>query len=289
MSAFHGNPRTKAHALVALEAKPPSPLVDPAGASVVELIAWADRVGLPPALALLGAHLCAARSFAAHPASTDDARAFLAAIEPGAATGRVANAWVVWTWETSPTPLRALLSSSDRIEAASKATALHRRAAAGGEVTRDEWRDARFDLGRFAEGGDDQARAMATIAAGAWDFEIAPGAVTDLLQAWEGLSRSGIRRAAGWSDGDDARLAALLAEVKPCLEQGIGQRPERADAPAFKSYVDGLQTELDRMMSGLGDATWDRHKALQAEFAEAAATRRRQGYQAMIALLRATG
>jgi hypothetical protein len=288
MSAFHGDPGTKALALAALEASPPSPLVDPAGASVVELIAWADRVGLPPALALLGAHLCATRSFAADPASIGDAHAFLAAIEPGATTGRVPNAWVVWAWEASPTPLRALLSSSDCIEAAGTAMALHRRAAAGGEVARDAWRDARLGLGRLAEGEDDQARAMATIAAGAWDFELAPGAVSDLLQAWEGLSRTGIRRAAVWSKGDDVRLATMLAEVKPRLEQGIGQRPDRSDAAAFALYVDHLQTGLDRLMSALGDATWDRHKALQAQFAGAAATRRRQGLQAMIALLRPT-
>jgi hypothetical protein len=287
MSAFHGDPRTKDDALAALEASPPSALVAPAGASAVGLIAWADRVGLPPALVLLGARLSAARSLAASPVSVSDARAFLAAIEPGASTARVPNAWTVWAWEAAPAPLRALLSSSRCIDAASAAMVLHRRAAAGGEVARGEWRGARLDLGRLAEGEDDQARAMATIAAGAWDFELIPGAVTDLLQAWEGLSRPSIRRTADWRNGDDVRLAAMLAEVKPRLEQGVGPRPARTDAAAFNSYVDRLQTELDRLMSGLGDATWDRHKALQAQFAGAAATRRRQGRQALIALLRA--
>jgi hypothetical protein len=284
VSAFHGNPAIKAAVLAALDRDPPIPLVEPGGARETVLVEWANEIGLAPALVLLAARLAPSNSLVVEGGPTAFARELLSAIDVGAEVAGVPHAWIAWAWDGATEPLRACMQSADVIEAGAQVIGLHRRATAADPVARGEWRVARARLSSLAQAKDEQGLAASMLAAGAWDFALAPGAADDALGVWEGMFRTRIRRVDGWGEAEDDRLEAVLGKVRPMLREYIGTNPGRADKEAHAIYLERLGNGLAALMSEQDDPIWDRHVALQKAIGAVLSGLRQDGRCAIVRL-----
>jgi len=284
--AFRGDPTIKAALLAALDNKGVVPLVEPGGATEPRLVEWAREIDVAPSLILLAARHFPSLGVAVDVAAVAFARQFLSAIDVDAETRGIAHAWLVWAWEGAPESLAASMPSPERHQTAADAVALHRRAASGDAVTREAWRAARVRLNGLAQAGDEQGRAAAVLEAGAWDFNLAPGAADDALHAWEGVYRARIRRADGWGEVEDSRIEAMLNEVRPILRERVGANPGRGDTKVLDAYLEQFQTEFGSLMAAYDDPIWDRFTAQQKAIGEALSRLRGQGRAGILHLVR---
>jgi len=285
VKAFLGDATIKAALLAALENKRGVPLVEPGGATEPRLVEWAREIGLAPSLVLLAARYFPSTGAAVDLAAVAFARQLLSAIDVGAETSGIAHAWLAWAWEGAPESLAAGMPSPERHQTAADAVALHRRAASGEAVAREAWRAARVRLNGLAQADDEQGRAASVLEAGAWDFNLAPGAADDALHAWEGLYRARVRRADGWGDAEDSRLEGILNEVRPILRKRVGANPGRGDPNALDAYIAQWRTELGALMAAYDDPIWDRFTVQQKVISEALSRLRGQGRAGILRLI----
>ena len=285
MSAFGGDPAVKAALLAALDRGEPFPMVEPGGASETQLTTWAGEVGLPSAMVLLAVRLCPSTGIEVDPASVTFVRALLLAIGPGTDIRGVAHAWLAWSWSDAGEPLSRLMPSTEGQAAGAAIAALHACAARGDVVGRPDWRAVRTRLSRLASTDDEAGRAAAVLQAGAWDLVRAPGAVDDALSAWESLYRIRVQAADGWGEAEDAKLGALLGEVRPVVRERVGDNPGRGDPQALIVYVDHWRREFTTLMAQHNDPIWDRFRAQQQAVGEALLRLRQEGRDALVGLI----
>jgi len=279
--AFHGDPAVKAELLAELEAGVVAPL-SVSGPETPDAAAWAARVGLPLALVLLTAHLGRAVSHLP--------LALVAAIEPGATIVAVAHLAPLWAWDGAPDPLRPMMVSAIGQAAGVEAVSLHRRMAAGGAVSRAEWRAVRASLGRLGqwagEGGrNDEALAATVMAACCWDYATAPGAAVDMLNAWEGLVTERLRRADGWGEAEDELFQQLIRAQRTLALEALG--PEPTDDPeAAKAHGRELVERLLERLNTSQDPLPARKAALNERIAAARTELREQIAGALLGIVR---
>ncbi len=285
MSAFGGDPAIKAALVAALDAGEIIPMVEPGGASETRLTSWAGEVGLPPAVALLAARLKPSNGVKVDPESVAFVRALLLAIDPQADIGGVAHAWLAWSWDGASEPLSRLMGSSDGQATGMAIAALHSCAAQGEVVGRLDWRAARSRLFPLVQTDDEAGRAAAVLLAGAWDLARAPGAVEDALSGWENLYRTRIQKAGGWGEAEDARLGALLGEVRPIVRERVGENPGRGDPQALTVYADHWRREFTTVMAQHNDPIWGRFEAQQLAVGEALSRLRAEGRGVLVRLI----
>ena len=285
MSAFGVDPAVKAALIAALDKGEPLPMVEPGGASETKLTTWAGEVGLPPAVVLLAARLSPSTGVEVDPEAVTFVRALLLAIEPRADLSGVAHGWLAWSWHDASEPLSRLMLSTEGQLAGAAIAALHACVARGNIVGRLDWRAARTRLSRLAAANDEAGRAAAVLQAGAWDLVRAPGAVDDALSAWESLYRIRIQTADGWGEAEDAKLGALLGEVRPVVRERVGDNPGRGDPQALTVYVDLWRREFTTLMEQHNDPIWDRFKAQQQAVGEALSRLRQEGRETLVRLI----
>jgi len=285
--AFHGDPTIKADVLAALDRGDPIPLVSGQTAQP-ESGEWAGRVGLPPALVLLTAHL--GGRFTAATAGGAFARDLVSAIEPGASIEAAAHKLAIWAWEAAPKCLCGTMTSEQFLSAGREVAGLHRRAAEGGDVTRGEWRTARATLGRLGRAQDDEDRndqclAAAVMAACAWDYRTTPGAAVDMYSAWEGLMAEGVRRADGWGKAEDERLQQLIQEKRALALEQIGPEPAGGDPDVATAHSRRLVDTMLKLLNTSDSPMPGRKAALNERIGEARTALRDQGCAAMLGLV----
>jgi len=285
MSAYHGDPSMKAALLAGLAAGEDNPLTA-RQADEATRVAWAEELGLSAPVVLLGAHL--AIRFDGADEGKVFARDLLAAIEPGADIAAAPHSLILWAWESAPEALRALMHDADYLGAGAEVAALHDRAVAGEDVARSEWRAARARLGRLGDGEDDQAGAAAAMAASAWDFRAAPGAVVDLFIAWQNLLAARIGREEGWGEAERAGVHELIREQKAAAQARLGPTPEEADKDAAEAHERRVTEAMIAALEHLDDPRLRRHMAVNARIAAAASALRKEGAEALLFLLRAS-
>lgn len=285
MSAFRGDPAIKAELIAMLDRDAPTPLNPPHDGRAPDLVAWAEEVGLPLALVLLAGRLRFG-SFRDDKTPGRFARELLSAIVPGADLAGAPHLWMVWAWDAAPEPLRSLMTSPANIDLAAQAVGLHRRAA-NGEVTGGEWRAMRARVNVLAGNGDEPARAAAVVAASLWDYRTTPGAVADLVQAWESMRTERVRVAEAWGVAEDARYEEMLAEIRPLLRERVGPRPDRKDADAFSAYVTRFHAVFTALKGEFDSPLWDRNTTVHQKSGRACEILREQGRTALISLVAA--
>ncbi len=285
MSAFGGDPAVKAALIAALDRDETFPMVEPGGASEAKLATWAGEVGLSPAVVLLAARLKPSTGVKADPEAVAFVRELLLAIGVEAEISGVAHAWLAWSWDGASEPLSRLMPSAEGQATGASIAALHCRAARGEAVGRLDWRAARARLSPLAQADDEAGRAAAVLQAGAWDLVRAPGAVDDALSAWEGLYRTRIQAADGWGEAEEARLGALLGEVRPVVRARVGDNPGRGDPQALVVYADHWRREFTTLMAEHNDPIWDRFRTQQQAVGEALSRLRQEGRDALIRLI----
>lgn len=281
MIAYRNDPALKADLIDSLSEPVRLPLITlSTWTEEAELVAWAGAVGLPAALVLLAAHLVVEPLHA--PPALDFARDVVGAIEPGAEAEPAAHLWTIWALETAPEPLCAMIPAPDLQRAASEIAGLHRSAAGGVDIERARWRAARAAVARLAADDDKAAQAMA---AAAWDYRATPGAVADLLGAWDNAREARIRERQGWTVADDKRLLQIRQDQMKIAKERLGpaQDGENADRlPHAKRLVAEMQTLID----GLGDPISARHVEMWKATTRASAELRGQARAALVAILR---
>ncbi|HEX3917399.1 MAG TPA: hypothetical protein VHW60_08675 [Caulobacteraceae bacterium] len=281
MIAYRNDPALKADLIDALNEPARLPLITlSTWSQEAELVAWADEVGLPAALVLLTAHLVVEPLHA--PPALQFARDVIGAIEPGAQAEAAAHLWTIWALESAPEPLGAMLTAPDLQHAASEIAELHRSAAAGVEIERGRWRAARAAVARLATDGDKVAQA---VAAAAWDYRATPGAVVDLLGAWDDARETRIRDRLGWTEADDKRLLQIRQDQMKLAEERLGPAPD-SDKADHLPHARRLVAEMQRLIDGLGDPISGRHAQMSTATARAAAELRDQARAALVAILR---
>lgn len=264
--AFRGDPALKADLLAALEASAAVPLVAP-HATQSDLVVWAAQVGLPPALVLMLSHLV--RRFGAGRSPAMLAREVLSAVNPGDTLDAASHLLTIWVWEAAPDCLQALMPSAEPSAAASDVIALHRRAAAGTCVARQDWRASRTRLARLDGAGEEEAVAAGAVAACAWDYGRAPGAAVDLLSAWEGVACERILRADGWGEAETARLHQFIQDQNERVIGDLGPAPDDADPQAAATHASRVTAELQRRVNASGDPLLARKAGLNAKMSGA--------------------
>ena len=282
MSAFHGDPGIKSALLAALDAGEPLPLVA-RPVAWAERVAWAEAVGLPTAVALLAAHLAERLGGEAPDAAV--AREVLEAIEPGADLTAMPFRMALWAWQSAPDALRGATGDAGYLAAGAAAAALHDRAAGGAAVARGEWRAARARLGRLGDGEGEETAAARVMAAGAWDFRVAPGAITDLFWVWNGLLIARVEREEGWSEADAAHLQARLHEWRDGVLTRLGPTPD--DEIAAAAHRRARVAELRSFLNAAEDPVLRRRGAVQTRIGEVSGALREATIAALVSLLRA--
>ena len=123
MSAFRGDPAIKAELIAMLDRDAPTPLNPPHDGPAPDLVAWAEEVGLPPALVLLAGRLRFG-SFRDDKTAGRFARELLSAIDPGADLAGAPHLWMVWAWGAAPEPLCHVMTSPVYFDLAAQAVGL---------------------------------------------------------------------------------------------------------------------------------------------------------------------
>ena len=282
MIAYHDDHAIKGALLAALDAGEPLPLVA-RRIEAADRQAWAEAVGLPTAVVLLAAYL-AERSGDEAPDGAL-ARDLLEAIAPGADLTATPFRLALWAWKSAPEALCGSMRDADYLTAGAAVADLQGRAARGETIARHEWRAARARLGRLGEGEGEEAAAAWVMAAGAWDFRIAPGAIVDLFWTWNGLLIARVERDEGWSEADATHAQARIYELRDAVLARLGPAPD--DEIAAADHRRALVAELISFMSTSEDPVLGRRRAVQARIGGVAKALREAAIATLISLLRA--
>jgi hypothetical protein len=278
MNAFHNDAAIKAELLQSLDRNDTLPM--PSAANPAELIAWADEVGIPQALALLMTHLAHGEGAAAKAFVRD----FLTIIEPGADTKPIAHRWVQWAWNDAPEPLKSFVDDPALLAAGNDAVALHVRVANGETLDRSTWRSTRSKLNAFTALAGDAGAAAAVLAASSWDYETVPGAASDMASSWEKMDMSRIRFAENWGEEQDARVQQIIIEEREKAEVKLGLAAgEEPDATARHREL--LVKEMLAAMDRLDEPLLRRNADMRERIVAAFERLRCDGRQALLSLL----
>jgi hypothetical protein len=221
-----------------------------------------------------------------HLARGDKAVAFiqrcLEAIEPGADVTSVPHRWAVWLWQGAPEPLCATVANSDCLAASEAAVGLHRRAAGGESIARQEWRQARAVLGRLAEGDTDAAAAASVLAAACWDFHSVPGAAADMASTREKMMMASIRREEGWGTVQMEAVQQIIVEQRNIAEAKVGPQVEGADVDESRKR---LSAEILRLLGQLNSPLLRQNARINERVKASIARLRDAGQNALIELV----
>jgi hypothetical protein len=241
--------------------------------ALLTLIAEAERNGDAAALPFYATPAAEVSAFAARydldlsflnlimTFATGDAgfwRQVVEALPPGA-DGRIAAArWIEWLWTDAETGLRnrvghaALRASGDRV------CDLQRRAAAGEDVARSDWRQVRARL--VSRDGDDavQAAAIEGIAAAAWDLGSAPGAAADMIYAWKAMLFAEVGRDLEWTaekqSAANERFDRMAASARANADAAVQQaRAEGTDVAPEGGPIETTPFYRDVYNKGVAD------------------------------------
>jgi hypothetical protein len=168
----------------------------------------------------------------------------LGAIACGSDLTDSVHRWSIWAWAHAPEPLSAFVTEPAIRLAIESVIALHERECSGMPVDRAAWRQARDALnrisGRKLSDDDDQEATAKVIAAGAWDCRTVPGAITDMVVAWEQLVTRQVDRELGWADADTNRLSQILAGCRAEAEKSVeaaSQADRTSDPASIKARI----------------------------------------------------
>ncbi|SFF82497.1 hypothetical protein SAMN05518801_10220 [Novosphingobium sp. CF614] len=154
--------------------------------------------------------IAALSDMATSPARTEFVATVIEALPLDKPTGGIACAWLIDRWEST---LATRLEGSAVHEPARTVVQLVKDSQVG-EVPAEAWRAAIRGLALAAEPGPDIADYVEVVEAMAWDTSKAPGAITDVIQAWCSAARRDALRAAGWTDALEQEYTRLARDYQ---------------------------------------------------------------------------
>jgi hypothetical protein len=185
--------------------------------------------------------IAALSDMATSPARTEFVAAVIEALPLDKPTAGIACAWLIDRWES----VAAVRVEGGAIREPARTVIQLLKDSLAGQVPAQAWRSAIRGLALAAEPGPNTADYVGVLEAMAWDTAKAPGAITDVIQAWRNAVRRDALRAHGWTDEREQEYTSLARACQARIEPEMRALETFDRAERQRIFEDLMRQQFD--------------------------------------------